>query len=136
MSIIKAVSLTLRPLSNQIKDAGGAGYNCDVKVERLINSFSAIYRFNTPEGEKAILSPNTFRVGLIDAPECNHFVEFNGDTGEYDLVTPKETAKGPAKILLRSFLGNSLQEAKEALQKLWPERCVWSLTDPAEVING
>ena len=92
VDVINAAPLLLKPLSQQIKEAGGEGLNDSVKVEKIKNSFSCVYSFKTEMGEKSIRTLNEFSVGMIDHTE-NHFVKFNGDTSEYTLVTPRETQK-------------------------------------------
>ncbi|MFT6904997.1 MAG: hypothetical protein ACJAS1_001651 [Oleiphilaceae bacterium] len=126
---IQAVSLYLKCLDDQIKDAGGEGYNCDVKVAPITGSFSHAYTFNTADGEKTLITPNTFCVGVIH-DERDHFVEFNADTGSYDLVTPRLVKKEAKKVLFLKLLGNSFSETLITLKQIWPNRAVWDLTPP------
>jgi hypothetical protein len=134
MNIINAAPLLLKPLSQQIKEAGGEGFNDSVKVEKIENSFSCVYTFKTEMGEKSIRTLNEFSVGMIDHTE-NHFVKFNGDTSEYTLVTPRETQNGSKKILLIKSLGYSFDEMMKTLKEMWPNRVVWKLDNPNDFFS-
>jgi hypothetical protein len=108
-SEIAALPLRLVPLSNQIEEAGGEGFNCDVVVKPMKNSFSVLYTFWTKDGIKTLKTRNEFQVGMVEDVE-NHFVIFDADIGEYTLVTPRDIKKEPYRILLIKSLGNSFNE--------------------------
>ena len=129
IAIINAVPLLLKPLSQQIKEAGGEGYNSSVCVQAVSNSFSHLYVFETSDGKKAIKTQNVFYVGMISSAK-KHFVQFNGDTEEYTLVTQQERPKNESKLLFIKSLGHSFAEMQLALEAIWPERLVWDLTNP------
>jgi hypothetical protein len=132
-SIITAAPLMLKSLSQQIQDAGGEGFNCSVKVERIKNSFSEFYHFDTPSGPKTIKTLNRFTVGMID-DAVNHFVEFDGDTKEYSLVTPHSFKKPPYKLLKIKDIGSTFEDMFNHLKAIWPDRVVWKLTEPSEAL--
>jgi len=134
LKIINAEPLLLKPLAQQIKEVGGEGYNCPVKVTRLNNSFSVDYCFNTNEGERVIRTSNDFQVGMVDDVE-NYFVMFNTDNGEYTLITPKAIKKAPFKLLLIKSFGFDYQSMIEGLEALWPNRVVWNLSHPDTAIT-
>ena len=115
METILAKPLLLVPLSKQITELGGPGFNTDVETFRVKGSFSSLYRFKTHEGEKMLLTRNEFQVGFING----QYVMYHGDTGEFSLVTQNTFPKPPYKLLHIQF----------------PKQIVWNLTDPATA-NG
>lgn len=131
-NVFLAAPLTMKPISQQISEAGGRGYNADVLVTPVSNSHQELYIFNTPEGVKSMLTRNEFQVGLIDDAE-NHLVMYYGDTNQYRLVTPVDTKNG--KILKVADLGYSFEEMQESVQKIWPNRCVWKFTNPDSTMH-
>jgi len=134
-NIINAAPLCLTPLSQQIKEAGGEGFNCDVKVTPIKGSFSSIYTFQTAEGEKSIKTVNDYQVGVLTAEE-KHLIRFNADKKEYTLVTRREIKKAPYKTLLVKPLGSSFDEMIDELNKMYPNRFAWSFENPELILQA
>lgn len=131
MKTILAKPLLLVPLSTQITELGGQGYNSDVETTRVKGSFSSLYRFKTPEGERTLLTRNEFQVGFVN----NQFIMYHGDLGEFTLVTRNTFSKFPFKLLHVQTLGFSFDDMKKQLSIIFPKQIVWNLTDPATA-NG
>lgn len=126
---IDAKSLFITSLNQQIIDAGGEGYNCNVHSERVKNSFSVIHTFRTPEGVKVLQTPNEYMVGLI-ADERRHYVYFHMNEDLYVLYTFEGYSDTNERVHSSKVIGNSFDSMKVELQKLFPKRCVWNLCDP------
>ncbi|MFT7007082.1 MAG: hypothetical protein ACJAXJ_001595 [Colwellia sp.] len=133
-SPINASPLLLKPLSSQIKALGGTSLAW-AKATPIEQSFSVLYHFTTDKGEKTLLTPNEFQLGLID-DVVNHHAYYLGDTGEYVLRTVNEVTKPkPERILLTQHLGFCFEEAKKTLQEMFPLRIVFRLDDPIAALN-
>lgn len=130
MCIISAAPLHLVPLHQQIINAGGEGYNTDVRAERVKNSFSTVYYFDTKDGEKALQTRNTYQVVYVNSGENKHYVDYDADKGEYWLATLRNIKKPPYHFLEGVFLGRTAEEAERRLKTIWPERLRWDLTIP------
>jgi hypothetical protein len=133
MEIILAKPLLLVPLSTQIEELGGNGFNAHVDVQHEAGTFSSLYRFTASSStEKVLKTRNEFQCGVISA-KYSHYVMYNADTMDYQIVTPRTLKVHPFKILLITDIGCSFNEALMNLKNLFPERVVWNLTDPAKV---
>ncbi len=82
-----------------------------------------------------ILTSIDFQVGIIDCND-NHFVMFNGDTGEYTLVTSRDINKAPFKLLFIKSLGWCFGDMFLSLKILWPNRVVWRLQNPTDILKN
>lgn len=128
---IMAKPLYQTALDTQIRELGGRGYNCGVKVTPIQGSYSCIYTFDTPEGVKSIKTANALTLGMVDG----NFIIHNGDSGEYSLVTVKKINRAPYKICHVKSLGNSLEEMYWALKLIWPNRLSWQLNIPEMLLS-
>lgn len=133
--IIQALPLLLMPLSTQISNLGGEGYNCSVKSSQVPGSYSYRYEFNTHEGLKTLVTLNEFQVGFIDDASGDFHVYYYPDRFEYNLVRVVEAPKMPGgKILVSSTLGATFPAAMAALKELFPNRVNWSRIQPPPTI--
>lgn len=125
-TVIQAKPLLEMALDAQIRAHGGRGYNCGVKIKPNIGSYSCQYTFDTPEGEKTLITQNTLNLGLVDG----NFVVHDGDTGEFKLITVKEIDRAPYRLSYEKVLGVTYQEMMWALQLIWPNQIIWQLNIP------
>jgi hypothetical protein len=129
MSIILAKPLLLVPLSNQIMELGGRGYNSDCREEKIEGSFCQLVSFDTDVGEKTLLTRNDVQIGLIADSET-YFVYYCGNNGEYTLRKKLvQTAFPKVRIEIKT-LGYSLNECMTSLKNIWPKRLVWNIQNP------
>jgi len=129
--IIMAKPLYHTALDTQIRELGGRGYNCGVKVTPIQGSYSCIYTFDTPEGVKHLQTKCELTLGVVDGNIIIH----NGETGEYSLVTINKVNRAPYKIILVKTLGNSLEEMYWALKLIWPNHLSWQLNIPETLLK-
>lgn len=135
MEIIKAKSLMLEALDTQIKNAGGDGFNVDVTAEKIKNSFSTLYTFMTPDGPKMLETPNEYMVGTVHAEKSNYVVYF-ADFNSYELLTREGFDDDGVNVYSHKVLGQTMEDAKKALCKLFPNRIVWNLCDPEVALQA
>lgn len=135
--IYQALPLKLVPLNTQILNLGGEGFNCNVKVTPVEDSYSSLYEFNTPEGLKILQTQNEFQVGLIDTNDGNLYVMYYPDKFEFTLMRVAEAPKMPGgRILIHTWLGATFPAAMAALKGMFPERINWDrITPPPSIYN-
>lgn len=163
MKIIKALPLLLVTLDQQIKNAGGQGFNYKVDVVHLDKSFSCHYVFEIEGGEFITLETrNSYQVGRVD----DYYVDFNGDTNEYTLVNITKakncsfgisgsnegiisyngsgsvdispctiTTKHFPRMLWSTSIGFDYEAMFKNLKQMWPKRVNWTLSNPETILK-
>lgn len=132
MSNIAAAPLLLESLDSQIRRHGGNGFNHQVFVTPVPGTYSFVYRFNTVDGEKQLQTRDECQVALIELDGgCQHVMVTGA--GEYRLVTPWKA--GGNRCLFSGHIGNSHEEAKRALQELYPRHHRWESLRAAPAVN-
>ncbi len=132
MNIIKAAPLHLVCLSTQICDLGGQGYNSGVITKPIEGTFSALYTFDTDEGQKTLQTMNTVTLGHVFDSE-NYFVEFDGDDSSFSLKTLLSTKAG--KVAITTNLGKNYSEMMVRLKAKFPNQVFFDIKDPAEILK-
>lgn len=129
--IIEALPLLLMSLDVQIRNHGGEGFNCNVGVSACENSYSVLYKFDTADGVKVLMTQNAFQVGIIESDSGISHVMYYPDKFEFSLVRVAPAPKLPGgKILVHSYLGATFPAAMAALKQNYPNQVNWNRITP------
>lgn len=129
--IYQALPLALVPLSTQISNLGGEGFNCRVTVTPVLGSYSTLYQFDTAEGKKTLQTQNEFQVGRISDSTGDYFVMYYPDKFEFTLMRVVEAPAMPGgKVLVQTWLGATFPAAMAALIARYPNRMDWNCITP------
>lgn len=132
--IIMGSTVLLKSINKQIIEAGGKGFNTEVKKNRVQGSFAMEYHFETRNGRKTIQLPNELRLAQVQTPQHTYHIVYHGDTGEFVLTHVFYRKCDDKKVLFITPLGSSFEEAGVNLQKHFPDVENFAIENPKDVM--